>query len=53
LILVGRKAEALNPVMTPKQVAEETARPARFALEKFVFRNGYDGPPPEPAPLQG
>jgi nitroreductase len=44
LILVGRKAEALNPVMTPKQVAEESIRPARFPLDRFVFRNAYTGP---------
>lgn len=50
LILVGRKAETLNPVMTPKQVTEESARPARFPLDRFVFRNSYTGPvPPFPA----
>jgi nitroreductase len=53
LILVGRKTEALNPVMTPKQVAEEAARPARFPLERFVFRNAYTGPVPPPPVGQG
>jgi nitroreductase len=49
LILVGMKAEALNPVMTPKQVIEETARPPRLPFERFAYRNTYTGPVPEPA----
>lgn len=49
LILVGRKAESLNPVMTPKQVGEESARPIRFPLDRFVFRNAYQGPVPPPS----
>jgi nitroreductase len=48
LILVGRKAEALNPVMTPKQVEQESIRPARFPLDAFVYRNRYTGPVPPP-----
>jgi len=50
LILVGKKAEALNPVLTPKQVLEETARPPRFPFEGFAFRNKFTGPVPEQAP---
>ena len=49
LVLVGRKAEALNPVLTPKQIIDEGTRPARFPLEKFAYRNVYSGPVPEPA----
>jgi nitroreductase len=52
LILVGSKAETLNPVMTPKQIEEESVRPARFPLEAFAYRNRYTGPLP-PLPPAG
>jgi nitroreductase len=51
LILIGRKADALNPVMTPKQALDESTRPDRFPFELFVFRNAYTGPVPPPLPL--
>ena len=53
LILVGRKAETLNPVMTPKQIGEEADRPARFPFDRFVFRNAYTGPVSPPPVAQG
>lgn len=47
IILVGMKSATLNPIMTPKQVADESARPPRFPFETFAFRNAYTGPAPD------
>jgi len=41
LIIVGRHAPAISPVLSPKQVEWEKARPERFALEKFVHINRF------------
>jgi len=41
LINVGKKAAALNPILTPKQIEEEKTRPGRKALDDFVFHNRY------------
>jgi len=37
LIIVGRKAESLSPVLSEKQIAWEKERPERLPLNKFVF----------------
>jgi nitroreductase len=37
LIIVGRKADSLSPVLSDKQIAWEKERPERLPLNKFVF----------------
>jgi nitroreductase len=37
LIALGRKADTVSPVLSPKQAHEESERPARLPLEHFVF----------------
>ena len=44
LVLVGRHAEALSPVLSEKQAAWEKERPERFPLDRFVSLNRYSGP---------
>ncbi len=41
LVIVGRKAQQLSPVLTEKQVEWEKSRPARLPLEKVVFFNRF------------
>ncbi len=43
LICCGRKADAPSPVLSPKQLREETERPERLALDKFVFFDRFGG----------
>jgi nitroreductase len=43
LVLVGKHAAGISPVLSAKQIAAEKARPERFPLEKFVFLNKYAG----------
>ncbi len=43
VILVGKKSPNISPVLSPKQVASEQARPERFPLEKFAFKDRYEG----------
>jgi len=43
LVIVGRHAAELSPVLSEKQVAEEKERPARLPLEKVAFFNRYPG----------
>ena len=44
LILVGRHADSLSPVLSEQQAAWEKARPERFPFDKFAFLNRYTGP---------
>lgn len=37
VIALGRKAATLNPVLSPRQIHEESERPARLGFERFVF----------------
>ncbi len=41
LILVGRRAAATSPVLSPKQLEAETQRPERLPFEKFAFLNRF------------
>lgn len=41
LIIVGKKSEKLNPVLSEKQIASEKTRPERLPLEKICFLNKY------------
>jgi len=41
LIIAGRKAETISPVLSEQQVGWEKNRPARLPLEKVVFFNRF------------
>ena len=41
LVIVGKHADTLNPVMSDKQKQEEKQRPRRLPLDKIVFHNTY------------
>jgi len=41
LIIIGKKAGAINPVLSDKQIQAETQRPERIDHEKFVFHDQY------------
>jgi hypothetical protein len=41
LVIVGKHAKTLNPVLSEKQISSEKERPERFPFEKFVFLNRY------------
>jgi nitroreductase len=49
VIAVGRKAETLNPVLSPKQAEEEAVRPERFPLSKFAFLDHFGNSIPDEA----
>lgn len=44
LVLVGRHADSVSPVLSEKQAALERARPERFPLDRFAYLNRYTGP---------
>jgi len=44
LVNVGRHADTINPVLSPKQVESEKTRPERLPLERVMFFNSYAGP---------
>lgn len=44
LIIIGKKADGLNPVLSPKQVEQESIRPARKPLAEFAFDNHFGSP---------
>lgn len=41
LIIIGKKSETINPVLSEKQIATEKTRPERIPLSEFVYRNHY------------
>lgn len=41
LVIVGKKADTLNPVLSEKQIAAEKNRPERLPLSRIVFHNLY------------
>jgi nitroreductase len=43
LLIVGKKADELNPVLSEKQIEWEKQRPKRIEVDEFVFRNDYTG----------
>jgi nitroreductase len=47
LVNVGRHAETISPVLSEKQVYDETHRPERLPLEQVAFFNHYPAPVPE------
>jgi len=43
LVNVGKHADAISPVLSEKQVADETVRPERLPLEQVAFFNHWPG----------
>jgi nitroreductase len=43
LVLVGKRSAGPSPVLSPKQLEEETKRPERLPLERFAFMNRHGG----------
>jgi nitroreductase len=41
LVLAGRRADSISPVLSEKQVESEKARPERLPLEQVAFQNRY------------
>jgi len=41
LVIVGKKKEAIDPILTPKQAAQEKERPDRSSFEKFAYINKF------------
>jgi nitroreductase len=44
LIVIGKRAEKINPLLSDTQKGEEIYRPDRKKLEEFVFANKYGNP---------
>jgi nitroreductase len=43
LLIVGKRASDLNPVLSEKQREWEKTRPKRIEVDEFIFRNDYTG----------
>lgn len=41
LIIVGKKSQAMSPLLSEKQIQAEETRPERIAIEEFVYHNYY------------
>lgn len=41
LVNIGKKSETLNPVLSEKQILEESQRPPRKPFEQFAFQNRW------------
>jgi nitroreductase len=41
LVIVGKKDEHINPVLSEKQIRDEKKRPERFPLKDFIHLNKY------------
>lgn len=41
LIIVGKRAKIINPILSPKQKKWEKSRPVRKPLEEFVYLNRF------------
>lgn len=41
LIIVGKKSDTINELLSEEQTNREAARPERLPLEKIIFRNHY------------
>jgi nitroreductase len=41
LIIVGKHAATINPLLSEKNVAREKQRPERIEIEDFIYRNSY------------
>jgi nitroreductase len=43
LVIVGRQSDEINPVMSDKQIKDESKRPKRKSINNFIFYNKYGG----------
>jgi nitroreductase len=43
LVIVGKKKETVDPILTLKQASQEKERPERIPFEKFAYINKYTG----------
>lgn len=43
LINIGKRSQAISPVLSEKQKLSEKQRPERLPFEKFAYINGYKG----------
>lgn len=43
LIIVGKHAEIINPVLSENQISAEKRRPSRKKIDSFVFLNKFTG----------
>jgi nitroreductase len=43
LVIVGKHAETINPVLSEKQINAEKRRPKRKKIDQFVFLNRFTG----------
>lgn len=41
LVIVGKHADTISPLLSEKQIAAEKARPERMPVDRFVHRNKY------------
>jgi nitroreductase len=41
LIIVGKKSDSINPLLSEKQIESEKTRPERLSIEKISFKNKY------------
>ena len=41
LLIVGRKSQKIDPILSEKQIASEHKRPTRLPINSIVFRNQY------------
>ena len=41
LIIIGKKSESINPLLSEKQIESEKTRPERLPLDKICFKNKY------------
>ena len=41
LVIVGKRADTISPLLSDKQITAEKERPERIPLDRFVYRNRY------------
>ena len=44
LVIIGKKSDVLNPVLSEKQIEDEKRRPPRKDNELFIYHNRYKDP---------
>ena len=42
LVIVGKKSDKINPILSDKQKEAENKRPLRYELKDFIYYNKYD-----------
>lgn len=44
LVMIGRHSEAINPLLSDKQIEAEKTRPERLPVERIVYLNSFKDP---------